>query len=129
VSGLFSTGAATQVYCRPLLDASSTARISLAEQLGKLTCLLARCNQSQCSSDAANNYIATISPCLPVASRLLEGPENEVTSDVRRRVFAGFTRVIKHHSRNQSLGGLEGVTNIIYRGLVDRDRSARLAAG
>ena len=101
----------------------------VAEQLGKLACLLVHCNQPRCSSDAANEYIATISPCLPVVSRLLEGPEDEVTKDVRQRVFAGFSRVIKHHPRNQRLDGLDDITHVIFHGLIDRDRSVRLAAG
>lgn len=113
----------------PLFDASSNVRTSLAEQLGKLACLLTHGSLSQCLSDAENEHIATISPCLPLVSRLLEGPEDQVTNDVRRRVFAGFTRVIKHHPRNQSFGELEALTSIISHGLVDRDRSTRLAAG
>ena len=97
--------------------------------MSKLVCLLAHCSLSRCPSNADNECTATISACLPLVSCLLGGSEAEVTSDVRRRVFAGFTRVIKHHPRNRSLGGLEGVTNIIFRGLVDKDRSTRLAAG
>ena len=103
--------------------------MSLAEQLGKLACLLAHCSQPRCSSDAANEYLATIPSCLSIVSRLLEGPGDEVTNDVRRRVFTGFSRVITHHSRNQSLDELDGVIHVIFRGLTDRDRSARLSAG
>jgi serine/threonine-protein kinase ATR len=118
----------TQMICRPP-SGDSNVRIPLGEQLGKLVCLLAHCNQSRCSSDAETENIPIIPSFLPVVSRLLEGPADEVTSDVRRRVFAGFTSVIKHHHRAQSLGGLEAVTDIIFRGLVDRDRSTRLASG
>jgi serine/threonine-protein kinase ATR len=127
--GQFPRNQLLKIYCRPLSDASSTARISLAAKLGELTCLLAHCRQPLCSDGAENQYIATIPSCLTVISRLLDGPEAEVTNDVRRRVFAGFKRVIKHHSRNQTLGEFEGVTNIVACGLVDKDRSVRLAAG
>lgn len=118
----------TQIICR-LPSGASDIRISLGEQLGKLVCLLAHCNQSRCSSDAETEHIVTIPSFLPMLSRLLEGPADEVTSDVCRRVFAAFTSIIKHHPRNQSLVGLEAVTDIIFRGLVDRDRSTRLASG
>ena len=120
---------ASHVFSRPLSNALSPARISLAENLDHLACLLARCNQSDCSSHSEQRNVVTISLCLPVITRLLDGSEAEVTSDVRRKVLAAFNRVIKHHGSECDPDGLERAVQIAFGGITDKERSVRLGAG
>lgn len=63
---------------------------------------------------------------LPAIARLLDGPEAEVTSSVRRSVFSAFRPIIQHHAGSERL---EDIMNTIFRGIVDTDRSVRLSAG
>ena len=76
-----------------------------------------------------SRYFAAIYPCIGVVKRLLEGPDDDVTGEVRRRTYAALTHIIRHHSWKSGSEGFEWVTEIIFRGIMDNERSSRLTAG
>lgn len=73
--------------------------------------------------------LATISAGLSIILRLLDGPEEEVTADVRRQALSSFAQVIRCHTLTEDLNGVEHTANVIFTRLRDLDRSVRLSAG
>ncbi|KAF9462064.1 hypothetical protein BDZ94DRAFT_1283268 [Collybia nuda] len=73
--------------------------------------------------------LTTISAGLSIVMRLLDGPEEEVTPDVRRHALSSFTHVIRRHTLTEDLNGVEHTANVIFLRLGDLDRSVRLSAG
>ncbi|KAJ7639483.1 hypothetical protein FB45DRAFT_977215 [Roridomyces roridus] len=111
---------------RQLIDTDAQARTNLADQLASLSCAVSRCTQS----DHPKRFkLSTIPAGLSVAARFLDGSDKEVTPGVRRRVYQVLGRLIKHHTFGPEREGLEHLTTTVLRGVVDPDRSARLAAG
>ena len=57
---------------------------------------------------------------------LLNGPTDEVTPQVRMKVYSTLVFVLAHHD---GVDSPESVLDLIFRGLGDTDRSVRLSAG
>lgn len=114
---------------KSLIATSVTFRTSLADKVANLCCALAHCDSSDCWSSRHTVNLTLIPGILPIAGRLLDVSEGDVSSAVRRRVYTVLTRAIRHHSLDAGLEGLEDATNVIFQGLTDKDRSVRLCAG
>ena len=91
-----------------------------------LPCLLALCDQTACLNQTTNINSLELAPYLPLISELLNGSEEQVTSDVRRRVYLALCAIYKHHRGTEQLSSFVDVT---FRGLNDVDRSVRVNAG
>lgn len=112
-------------YGRPS-ELTPEARLSLVCKIGELPCLLARCDKTECTAQTTNNAFLTVLPYLPVVTRLLDGPEDEVTPDIRRKVYLALRPALVHHT---ALEDLEPIVGILLRGMNDSDRSVRVSAG
>ncbi|KAG6868123.1 hypothetical protein C0993_007327 [Termitomyces sp. T159_Od127] len=97
---------------RPLLQTDSPVRVSYAKKLATLV-----------------QSLPMLSFALDRIMRLIHGPDNEVTSELRRLAFAALTRVIRHHSIKEDRETIDGTFDFIFHGLTDRERSVRLGAG
>jgi serine/threonine-protein kinase ATR len=64
-----------------------------------------------------------------IASRLLEGNEDEVTPLVRQRVYETLDRVVKHYPSNEDNDGLTRAGKMAIQGMTDKNRTVRLSAG
>lgn len=73
-----------------------------------------------------NNAFLTVLPYLPVIAHLLDGPEDEVTPDIRRKVYLALLPALVHHNASEDL---EPIVSILLRGINDSDRSVRVNAG
>ena len=117
---------ADRPFCRTSSRLTPEARSSLICKIGQLPCLLAQCDKTDCTTQFTNNTFLTVLPYLPVITHLLDGPEHEVTPDIRRRVYLGLLPVLLHHNATEDL---EPIVNILLRGVNDSDRSVRVSAG
>ena len=102
------------------------ARLSLVSKIVQLPCLLAQCDKTECAAQFTNNAFLTVLPYLPVVTHLLDGPENEVTPDIRRRVYLALLPALIHHN---AIEDLDPIVTILLRGMNDSDRSVRVNAG
>ncbi|KAG6891314.1 hypothetical protein C0992_009195 [Termitomyces sp. T32_za158] len=114
---------------RPLLHTDSPVRVSFAKNLATLACLLCRCDSSQCSVSVDVQSLPMLSFALDGIMHLLNGPDAQVTSELRRLAFAALTRVVRHNSIKEDRDTIDGTVDFIFRGLTDRERSVRLGAG
>ncbi|KIY53078.1 hypothetical protein FISHEDRAFT_34031 [Fistulina hepatica ATCC 64428] len=119
---------------QPLVDTSPEGRILLADHIFQLPCHLFRCKSADCSV-REQGELSCLSACLPLVARLLDGIQStEVTCGVRRRIYDVLAKLVRHHVFNE--GGtsqdedfMPHVNKTVFSGLVDKDRSVRLAAG
>jgi len=88
--------------------------------------VLAECCQSDCLLQSNNNKYLTVSPYVTIFARLLEGPEVEVTTQVRRQAYLALSFVLSHHNGTEDA---TEVVKLLLKGLADADRSVRLGAG
>ena len=114
------------LVCRTSSQLTPEARLSLICKIAQLPCLLAQCDKTDCTTQSTNNAFLTVLPYLPVITHLLDGPEEEVTPDIRRRVYLALLPVLLHHDATEDL---EPIVNILQRGVNDSDRSVRVSAG
>ncbi|PCH40938.1 hypothetical protein WOLCODRAFT_69995 [Wolfiporia cocos MD-104 SS10] len=112
----------------PLYNRAASARISLAQTLGKLPCMVVHASRSDCSS-ASKPDVDFLSPFVPVVDRLCNGPANEVTAGVRKAVFQCLSHALRHHTSGYEDRKFDRLTNSISQSLQDDDRSVRLSAG
>jgi serine/threonine-protein kinase ATR len=113
-------------FCRTSSQLTPEARLSLICKIAQLPCLLAQCDKTDCTTQSTNNAFLTVLPYLPVITHLLDGPEDEVTPDIRRRVYLALLPILLHHNATEDL---EPIVNILQRGVNDSDRSVRVSAG
>lgn len=81
---------------------------------------------TECTAQCANNAFLTVLPYLPVITHLLDGSEDQVTPDIRRRVYLALLPALLHHN---AIEDLEPFVGILLRGMNDSDRSVRVSAG
>ena len=117
---------ADRLFCRTSSQLTPEARLTLVCKIAQLPCLLAQCDQTDCTKQSTNNAFLTVLPYLPVITHLLDGPEDEVTPDIRRRVYLALLPALLHHNATEEL---EPIVNILQRGVNDSDRSVRVNAG
>ncbi|CAL1700250.1 unnamed protein product [Somion occarium] len=113
----------------PLYNPSSAARISLAQQLGQLACLITHDANTPCASAIRKVGISTMSVCLRIATIVLDGSSQEVTPLVRKAVFSALARNVIHHTETVAGRSLEHAAELVMRSLKDPERSVRLSAG
>lgn len=113
---------------RPLHATSAQTRVSLAEHLSRLPCILVHFDQSECSWTEDRLQLRIIPALLTVLARLLDGREDEVTSLVRRQTYDVLAKALKHHNLHPD-EGMDHVGDMILRGIGHKDRSVRLGAG
>ncbi|KAG6850185.1 hypothetical protein H0H93_016613, partial [Arthromyces matolae] len=116
-------------FTQRLVASSLDTRLSIAKKLMSLACLLCHCDGSQCSSSFGDKSSRSLSTILEAIVHLLDWPENQVSSELRRLLFAGVAKVVRHHVLKNESEGPDQLANIIFRGLEDKERSVRLSAG
>jgi serine/threonine-protein kinase ATR len=111
---------------RPLRSSASEYRLEFLDRLSELPCVLAQCDKSDCFSQTNNNKYMMISPYVRVFMALLNGPNDEVTPQVRMKTYLTLVFALAHHD---GVDDAENILELIFRGLADIDRSVRLSAG
>lgn len=111
---------------RPLERADEQSRITLAQQLARLPCLLTLCSGDNCLEFRKPNAFNMVHLYLPVVVALLRGEDEDVTPLVRRAVFKAMCPILRH--RNEEDPGQDAM-DVLFRGVGDKDRSTRLQAG
>ena len=96
------------------------------EKLSSLVCAITRCDNTQCTGDAP---FVDISAVLDIVERLLQGPTEEVTNTVRQRTYRILAHSIKHHRDETGPAEWNRTGQVITKGVIDKDRSVRLASG
>ncbi|KAI0938155.1 hypothetical protein AcV7_003428 [Taiwanofungus camphoratus] len=116
-------------FSRPIYNPSPKARESLAQQLGKLPCVIVHGESSECSAVGNRPGISTVSAYMSVVILLFDGPEEEVTAMVRKAIYTALVRTLRHHASGLGGGRLEHIAEMVGRGMKDKERSVRLSAG
>ena len=114
---------------RQLMDSDAPSRIALLDKLATFGCAVSGCKQSDVHPHSNRLKLSILPAGLSVVARFLDGPEGEVPAGVRRRAFTVLSDSIKHHTMTPERDGLLHAATTILRGVVDPDRSVRLAAG
>ncbi|KAF8659134.1 hypothetical protein AX16_001904, partial [Volvariella volvacea WC 439] len=111
---------------RPLSEADAQSREALCKKFSEYICLIYRCDGKQCnpSSDKGINPLPST---LQFISLILEGPPEECPALVRRSGYMTLRRMLLHHKA--SAEHFTSVSEVILRGISDKDRSVRLNAG
>ncbi|KAF8638618.1 hypothetical protein AX17_002159 [Amanita inopinata Kibby_2008] len=107
-------------------EASPTAMDVLVDRLSNLCCVLSRCDNLHCSGCSKFIEIAAL---LRIIELLLQGPQDRVTTTVRQRIYNTLSHAIKHHAEDTNTEQWTRTCSLIMDGVVDKDRSMRLAAG
>ncbi|THU91880.1 hypothetical protein K435DRAFT_967914 [Dendrothele bispora CBS 962.96] len=106
-----------------LASTSLHARLLKIGQLQALVDLLHKCRPVELYS------LSTLSACRSISSRFLEGSDNDVTPEVRRRVFRVVAGLVRFHALSPSEENLELVIRRLCLGMKHKDRSVRISAG
>ncbi|KAF5371168.1 hypothetical protein D9758_004152 [Tetrapyrgos nigripes] len=110
-------------FQQSLSSAPAETRLAVIDQLQALSSLLTRYKPVKTYS------LSTLSACRAFCDRLLEGSENDVTSEVRRRLFKVVAVLIQYHALNPSDDTLDHVIRPIYLGMRHKQRIVRMSAG
>ncbi|KZT71549.1 hypothetical protein DAEQUDRAFT_111495 [Daedalea quercina L-15889] len=113
---------------RPLYNITATGREALAHELGRLPCTLVHSDMSECQPSTSKPSLDTLGAYMAVAIPLLDGAVDEVTPKVRKAVFLSLASALRHHTSGFG-GKLDPISEMIMRGMKDKDRSVRLGAG
>ncbi|KAG5654241.1 hypothetical protein H0H81_005928 [Sphagnurus paluster] len=100
-----------------------------AKRLQNVICLLAHCDGSKCVEKSGIPKLAVLHPVYNGVIHLLDGPEEQVNSEVRRLAFAVLAKAVRHDSSECQKDKPETILDTLFRGLCDRERSVRLGAG
>ena len=126
--GSFSQYLAETCCSRPLYNITAAGREALARELGRLPCTLVHKDISECYLSTNNPCLDTVGACMAVAIPLLDGTTDEVTPKVRKAVFVSLASALRHHTSGFG-GKLDPISEMIMRGMKDKDRSVRLGSG
>ncbi|KAH7931163.1 hypothetical protein BV22DRAFT_1052917 [Leucogyrophana mollusca] len=107
-------------FIRPLHETSTSARLSIAERLVAFSALI-----SETEGLVSLTPVSNASLFVPLTV-LMDGPPNEVTAQVRQRIYSSLNTIIH---RSAACDELTDITEFIQRGLVDKERFVRLDAG
>ena len=66
---------------------------------------------------------------MTVGILLLDGPEKEVTTEVRTAVYDALLYSMRHDNRAYFNGRLEDIVSFIFRGMKDDSRDVRRSSG
>jgi hypothetical protein len=116
-------------FSRPLHNLSADARVSLADQLNNLTCLLTHPQQLNCTHSPSDAEMGLYSALSTVILRLVDGPDAERTPLVQVAVYRALTSILRHDPAGLENGQTEHLVRLIRHGMLDRVRAVRLAAG
>ena len=108
------------------LEASQIPRDEVVEKVTTFLCVLTRCHELHCTGET--RYI-DISALSDIIESILRGPTGQVTTANRRQAYNIVGHGIRHHSDGTSSDDWSRARQIVLKGVVDKDRSVRLAAG
>ncbi|CCL98247.1 uncharacterized protein FIBRA_00241 [Fibroporia radiculosa] len=114
-------------FTAPLYNPAAHARESLAQEVGRLSCVLAHPGDDDCSLALHRLPVDTLPVFVLVTRLLLEGPDNEVTAKVYKAVFRALSRTLRHLKHDVTR--LDYIRDSIGRHMKNKDRSIRLSAG
>ncbi len=112
-----------------MYSTSAQDRLSIAKELARLPCSLVHDPGLPCTQTSRNLGISSIPICFHLSTLLLEGPEEEVASGVRKTVYDVMGKAVRHHSTDLGERLVEVVSAFLLKGMKDGDRRVRLAAG
>jgi len=98
-------------------------RLSILDNLQALSDLLNECKPVDFYS------LSMLAACRSVCDRLLEGPDRNITTEVRIRVFKVVAGLVPFHALSPSDEILEFVIRPLARGMKHKNRSVRMKAG
>lgn len=94
----------------------------------RIPCLLIHSDIPACATDTTADRLAElILPTITVIERLLEGPPEEVTSDVWKAVLSMLRHILDHTKASET--GVKLLVPFLRRGLSREPRPVRLEAG
>ncbi|TRM67831.1 hypothetical protein BD626DRAFT_449908 [Schizophyllum amplum] len=106
---------------------TTVERIAVAQRLARFACVLSQCDGTDCASHV-NAATSCIPKLFPALANLCDGPEEVITSQLKKAVLDALSHFLKHHACD-SVDSLEQPTHTVVYGLVDRDRGVRMASG
>ncbi len=109
---------------RGSFEASQAPRDAVVEKLSNLICVLTRCEDVQCTGET--RYVDVFALSDIIESMLRAG---QVTTANRRMAYNTLRHGIRHHSDGTSFHEWSRTSEVVFKGVVDKDRSIRLAAG
>ncbi|KAF8622078.1 hypothetical protein AX15_007222 [Amanita polypyramis BW_CC] len=107
-------------------QASQTPRNEVVKSVSNFICVLTRCDNFHC---AGGTQFIDISVLLDIIKLLLQGPAETVTTLVRQGSYKILAHGIRHYSDETGIAEWDHTGRIVMEGVVDKDRSVRLAAG
>lgn len=108
------------------LEASQTPRDEVVQQVSSFLCVLTCCDELHCTGET--RYI-DISALSDIIESMLLGPTGQVTAANRRQAYNTIGHGIRHQLDGTSSDDWSRARQIILKGVVDKDRNVRLAAG
>lgn len=105
-------------------------RVALAKEIGNLACYLIH-PEAGCTPEFTPKHgYMILTTCSQVLGMLLEGPSGkEVTPAAHQAVMGSLYQCLKHHQSGLSASALSTSHSICVKGLMDKRRHTRLAAG
>ncbi|TFK55398.1 hypothetical protein OE88DRAFT_1622542 [Heliocybe sulcata] len=100
--------------------------MALADALSDYLCTVVHPETKTCTRSSGPFKLPTLAVSLALVPKLLDGPAEEVTADVRKKAYQLLTKGVLHQ---KTLVQTEYVVDLAIRGLSDSSRGARLAAG
>ncbi|PFH50130.1 hypothetical protein AMATHDRAFT_145857 [Amanita thiersii Skay4041] len=105
---------------------SKTPRVDIVNKLSNLINVISSCDNSPCSG---TQEFIDVSAILDLVELLLQGPQDHVTTGIRRQIFTVLSHAITHHDSETGVADWNRASTVIMKGVVDSDRSVRLTAG
>lgn len=108
------------------LEASQTSGDSVVEKVSSLLCVLMRCDDIHCAGETRYTDIFALSD---IIGWILLESTGQVTTANRQQVYNILGHGIRHRSVGTSSDDWGCARQIVFKGVLDKDRSVRLAAG
>ncbi|KDQ64194.1 hypothetical protein JAAARDRAFT_117891 [Jaapia argillacea MUCL 33604] len=115
-------------FQRPLQDDSVESRLSLAEKLARLPCMLAHPDSLECVYTPIITSPSILDTLTKVMSCLMNGASHGPL-EMHRSVLEGLACAVRHHGAISGLDVLLQVKTTAMYGLVAKERSIRMCAG
>jgi serine/threonine-protein kinase ATR len=111
---------------RGSFEASQVPRDAVVEKLSNLISVLTRCEDVQCTGETRYIDVFALSD---IIESVLRGPAGQVTAADHQRAYNTLRHGIRHYSDGTSFHEWSRTSEVVFKGVINKDRSIRLAAG
>jgi hypothetical protein len=119
-------GLRNSLSTRGSFEASQAPRDAVVEKLSNLICVLTRCEDVQCTGETRYIVVFALSD---IIESMLHGPAGQVTAANHQRAYNTLRHGIRHCSDGTSFHEWSRASEVVFKGVVNKDRGIRLAAG